>query len=441
MKSLKTAAATLALLMLAAPAGAETLDEASAATLKRHPLLAADTAAIEAAGENVAVARSGFFPSVGVNSELNVDNFQREVGSVGLVGRHVTLQASGMLFDGLATPGRLDGAQARHSGSRAERDVNANGLLLAVARAYLAVLRERAQLVAAKENLAQHERSVADLKQMVASDRGKRFDLVQIEARTVLARSVVTERTAALAAAEDVYLETVGQPAGALVMPPALGGTEFDSVQSALALGRERHPGLVAATLRQAEREADRTQANGALSPRLDAVGRYVKGADIQSLAGQNDEVYAGLRASYDLSTGLGAFAASRAAQAGVGQAASRVALAGRDMREAVRVAWAQREGLSATLPLALDHLARMRELLAGFRAQYTLGRRTMLDLLLIQNETYMAESRTIQLTHDRRAADYVLAAQVGTLLARQPAPAASPAPLVLPGTGGATSR
>jgi adhesin transport system outer membrane protein len=368
---------------------------------------------------------------VGVNSELNSDNYQREVGSVGLVGRHVTLQATGMLFDGLSTPGRLDGAQARHNGTQADRDVDANGLLLAVARAYIGVLRERAQLVAAKENLAQHERSVAELKQMVASDRGKGFDLVQIQARAVLAGSLVTERIAALATAEDVYLELVGMPAGALVLPPALSGAEFTSVQTALELGKGGHPGIIAAALRKQEREAERTQTNGALSPRLDAVSRYVKGTDIQSLAGQNDELYAGLRASYDLSTGLGAFAASRAAEASVGQAARRVDLASRDMREAVRVAWAQRAGLNATLPLAVDHYARMRELLKGFRSQYTLGRRTMLDLLLIQNETYMAESRTIQLSHDRLAADYVLAAQVGTLLARQPKPAA---PMTLKG-------
>jgi adhesin transport system outer membrane protein len=426
MNAPKTALATLALLLWALPAGAETLDEAWALTLTHHPVLAADSAAIDAARENVGVARSGFFPSFGVNSEVNSDNYQREVGSVGLVGRNVTVQATGMLFDGMATPGRLDSAKARLGGSQADRAVDANGLLYAVARAYIAVLRERAQVVAAKENLAQHEHSLAQLKEMVASDRGKGFDLVQIQARAVLARSVVTERMTTLQTAEDVYLELVGAPPGSLVLPLALPDAQFASVQAAMDHGTGTHPAVLAAALRKEEREADRKQANAAFSPRLDAISRYVKGTDIQSLAGQNDEAYAGLRASFDFSTGLGAFAASRAATAGVSQAANRVELARRDMREAVRVAWAQREGLSATLPLAVDHLALMRDLLVGFKTQYTLGRRSMLDLLLVQNETYVAESRTIQLLHDRRMADYALAAQVGALHV-QPTAAAGP--------------
>jgi outer membrane protein TolC len=53
---------------------------------------------------------------------------------------------------------------------------------------------------------------------------------------------------------------------------------------------------------------------------------------------------------------------------------------------------------------------------LDGFKTQYTFGRRTVLDLLIVQNEAFQAESRAIQLRYDRLLADFAVAAQEGRL-------------------------
>lgn len=404
-------------LLLAGPACAETLAEASAFTMSHHPTIAADNAAIDAASESLTRARSDYFPAVSASSELNTDNYTRDLGPVGLFGRQAGLTASQVIFDGMATPGRVNSADATRTASRADHDVDANSLLLSVSKAYIDVLQARAQLTAAQHNLEEHQTSVKRLTAMVAADYGKGFDLVQIKARTVLAASIVTERKAALATAEDAYRELVGRAAGELEPPPLLTGTEFTSLDAALAAGSEQHPTVLAAVARRMGKEGDRGATTGALSPRVDAVGRYVKGADIQSLPGQNDEAYAGLRASYDFPLGLGTVAASRAANAAVAQAASQVDVARRDVRKGVCAAWQQRQGLIETLPLATEHWHQLGKELEGFRAQYTLGHRTMLDLLLVQSETYTAETRKIQLAYDRLEADYALAAQAGTLL------------------------
>jgi outer membrane protein len=411
--------AALAVPMLAPAALAETLAEAAAATLKAHPTLQADAAQVRAASEAVATARSGYFPHLSLDTELNSDTYTREVGSVGLMGRQAGIQASQMLFDGQTTNARVAGANALRDVQDAERVGDQNQLLLAVARVYVGVLRERDALTAAQRNLKYHQDAVARLKAIVKHDTGKGFDLTQIQAREALAASTVQEREAALRQAEATYLEIVGHAPEGLSAPAALGGQEFRSLDDALRIGQQEHPAVKAASHRTRIREAEHGEARGGLVPRFDAAARFVKGMDRQSLAGQNDNAYAGLRGSYALPTGGATVARAKSAEILVESANHKVEAARRDIRETIRVAWAQREGLDATLPMATEHWKRINEVVAGFKTQYAAGRRTVLDLLIVQNESYQAETRKIQLAYDRLLADYALAANAGTLVAR----------------------
>jgi TolC family type I secretion outer membrane protein len=420
--------AAIALPLWATAAQAETFEEAAALTLKAHPALQADQAQVRAAAEAVTSARSGYFPQLEVDSELNTDTYTRTAGNVGLMGREAGLQASQVIFDGLSTGRRVDSATAEQGAASAGHLADQNQLILAVARAYVAVLRDRSQLEAARRNLAFHRESVAKLKAIASYDKGKAFDLTQVAAREARAIANLTERQAALAASEAAYREIVGQAPGELAMPETLAGPEFKSLDEALRIGQVESPLVKSAEQRVHVRQAELGMAWGGLAPRVDAVARYVKGMDRQSLPGQNDEAYAGVRASYAFPTGLGTIAQARSADLLLKGAQHKLEAAKRDVRESVRVAWVQREGVDATLPLAVEHWKRIGAVLDGFKTQYSLGRRTVLDLLIVQDEAYQAETRKIQLEFDRRLADYVIAGQAGTLVARFVPPADTPA-------------
>lgn len=413
--------------LLATNASAETFDEACAMTLKAHPVMRANLAQVKAATEGVTVAQSGYYPQVALNSELNSDSYTRQVGSVGLFGREAGLSASQLLYDGMITPSRVAGAKAEHAAQFADRVGDQNQLLLAVARVYIGVLRDREQVAAAKRNLGYHRDSVKRLEEMTKHDQGKSFDLTQVKAREALATSNLVEREAALRASEAAYREIVGQAPGPLTMPAPPRGPVLKSLEQALATGQADHPAVKAAASRAKGRMAAKGEALGVLSPRVDALARYVKGSDRQSLPGQNDEAYAGVRASYAFPTGLGTVAQARGADMIAESASFKVDAAKRDVREAVRVAWAQREGVAATLPLATEHWKRVTAVLEGFRAQYALGRRNMLEVLIVQEEVYNSESRKIQLTFDKILADYGVAGQAGALAALYAMPEDTP--------------
>jgi adhesin transport system outer membrane protein len=274
---------------------------------------------------------------------------------------------------------------------------------------------------------------VKKLQQMVASDPGRAFDLTQVQARVAMAQSTLVERQAALRASEAAYREIVGRVPGALSLPQVPVVPELRSLDQALTVGQAEHPTVKAAGARTKVREAARGEAQGSLVPRLDAMARYVRGMDRQSLPGQNDEVYAGLRATYAFPLGMATVAQARGAEMLLESQTHKLEAARRDVREAVRVAWAQREGLEATLPLATEHWKRVGKVLEGFKTQYSLGRRSMLDLLIVQDEVYSAESRKIQLTYDRVLADFAVMAQAGTLVAHYAPADDTPAPATPP--------
>jgi adhesin transport system outer membrane protein len=87
-----------------------------------------------------------------------------------------------------------------------------------------------------------------------------------------------------------------------------------------------------------------------------------------------------------------------------------------RDVRETLRMTWSQRQALAKTVPLAKEYLAKAGEVVEGYELQFVLGRRSVLELLLIRNEIYTSETRLIGLSYDQLLTDYAVAAQMGVL-------------------------
>ncbi|MFN3429939.1 MAG: TolC family protein [Candidatus Sericytochromatia bacterium] len=172
------------------------------------------------------------------------------------------------------------------------------------------------------------------------------------------------------------------------------------------------------------QRQAQHDGPEAQVQPRAcEAVG-CGHGLGRQGLLGWNNEGYAGVKASYFF--GGETVSTVRVAEESKLAAAARIDVAKRDAREAVRVAWAQRQGVIANLPPAEEALRQSTIVLEGFKTQYTFGRRTVLDLLIVQNDAFQAESRAVGLRFNRLMADYALAAQEGVLETRLLADATS---------------
>ncbi|MNS16512.1 Outer membrane efflux protein BepC precursor [compost metagenome] len=407
------------------------LAEVCGRALAQDPELAAASQAVRELDERLTVAYTGLFPRLRVLGELASDQYTRAGGYAPLFTRAAEVGATELIFDGGATWHRAAATRLERDAVVADRAVTANRVAFQAAIAALTVARNRAWLAASERYAAEHDAAVAQVAAMARADRGKVFDLKQVTARAVFARSQVTERRAELAASEARLLELSGAPAPAIDVPAPLSGPGLDALDSALSLADGAHPALNAWRHRQASRQAAVHEAQAAFQPLVSAEAIYRLGIDRNGLPGRNDEGYVGVRGTVALAAGGGQTSAIRAAQAESARVASRLESSRRDVREAVRLAWDRRAGLAATVPLAEASDAASRAVVEGFRAQYKSGQRTVLDLLRVQADAYGAETRLIGLRFDRLMADYELAHSQGRLADWLPVPDHSPLPQV----------
>lgn len=411
-----------------------TMEQAMILAMAYHPRVEGDRALASAAWANARSQESGLFPSVRIDAEANQDSLVSRSGLNRLNGRYASIEASQLLFDGFKAANRSHAARAEHAATEWEFRQNTMQLAFLTARAYLTVMREREILSAALRNLDEHRRAVGRLAPAIRFDPGKEFDLEQIRSREAFAASLVTEREGALNGAAASFREITGRRPGTLMRPTrAPSGEGFASLEQALALGREVNPLIQVALNRYARRTHERQEAEGNLSPRVDLVGRVLKGYDRQGVAGQNDENYVGMHASYVMPLAGGTFLQAMNLSDVERSAAFAVDGAHREVRENVRIAWAQRQAIIDTIAHVKDHYTLSAKVLERYKTQYTLGRRTILDLLIIQNETYQAEARLVGLEYDKLTADYNLAAQVGIIDRFAPLPNVSTGTLERP--------
>lgn len=427
----------------AQPVAPEVLADAIASGVAFHPNVRADRLTVEAATEGVRTAYAGFAPALKVDGEVNRNEFQRALGSLALSGRAAAGEVEWTLFNGGRNFQAVDIARFEREAVVQDYRNNLNTLLGNLSRAFVNVVRERRMVVVAQHNLNEHRRAIARVSAIVARDPGKEFDLVQIRSREAQAASILAERQGLLQVALSQFKEIVGRlPAPELTSPGLFPEERFSGLEAFVRESLEHHPMVLSARARTYRRTAERLDALGSLAPKVEAVGRVVRGADRQGLVGQNDENYLGLRSHWTFGlAGREVFNLRNAANTEEA-AREKHAAAQREVREKVRVAWAMREQVKAVLPAAEGHFTISGKVLEGFKTQYTLGRRNMLDLLIMQNENYQAEARYLQLKYDRLLSDFNLLEQGGLLLGElQPqvfleqasADVGATAPIVLP--------
>ncbi|HKI86160.1 MAG TPA: TolC family protein, partial [Thermoanaerobaculia bacterium] len=167
----------------APPAGPLTLAQCVHFALAESPATRAATAALEAARQSTEVARSSFYPSVGLNAGFS--RWQRRIflpselekipGFSPLVGPYddwtASIGASYTLFDGGKRRARLGAAEAGEAGSDAAKTATRQEVALAVEQAFYGVLAARESHDVAVKSLARskdHVKLAEDRKEVGA---------------------------------------------------------------------------------------------------------------------------------------------------------------------------------------------------------------------------------------------------------------------------------
>ncbi len=393
--------------------------------LATHPDIRVQTNELQARAKEIEQARAGYKPRVDVTAaggwEWNDNASTRGAGygdGRSLVRKEAGAKLTQMLFDGYATDSEVGRQQARYESMRRRLDGTSLNVALDAVKSYLDVLRHRELLRLSGENLRAHERTESQIRLRLEAGVGSSVDLEQVSGRRANADASRISDVVNLKDVETKYLRTVGVPAaaklGAVRAPDeALPRSLDEAMQVALA----EHPTLLSA---KADIEAAMAQHEAARQndfPKLDFELGANWGDDQNGLEGTNKDMSALVRLRYNLYSG-GRDSARKAQTAHLLNEAKEVRnQTYRQVVESLRLSWAAYQATRSQLGSLRDYVRATSATRKAYGKQFNIGKRTLVDLLNIENELFEARRSLVNARYDNLYAQFRILAGMGQLL------------------------
>jgi adhesin transport system outer membrane protein len=393
--------ALLALVLVAASAVARAQTLASSVTLavQNFPEVRAAMANQRAIGEGADQARSAWLPSIdatfGRGNETSNNVSTRALGNEQtLKRREAELNLTQLLFDGGVTSGQTRRFEARSQAADDQLSNTAETIAGRTAQAYVEVVRLRGLSQLANDNVVRHQQTLEQVTLLADSGRGRRADVQQAEARYAFAQSSLTQLRNQLVQAEAAYRHLVGQAPGALADPGDFATRLPPTLEAALPAAMDGHPAIRAAQKDLLAAQADRESARGReLAPRLTLELGTSANHNLDGVTGLSGDRTAMLRLRYNLYRGGADGSRIRESEARIDEALANVAKAKNDVERDLRQAWDGLREDRARLPQLGRYVAASNEVVLSYRAQFSIGQRTLLDVLNAENELFTAKS------------------------------------------------
>ena len=405
---------------------AQTLPQAMQQALDVHPEIQAGVNARIAADYQLRAAKGGYLPRVDLNAGYGREG--TDSSSTRARGGHwdtlnrgeSSLRLQQMVFDGFATSSEVGRQQATVNSRAFSLLGTSERTALTVAQVYLDVLTRREFVRLAEDNLRNHERIYDQIKLRTQRGVGSGADLDQAEARLAQARNnVITEQTN-LADAQVNYLSAVGQMPDELERPAPFMAMLPADLNEARRQMLDNSPILRSAESDIAAAEKQYEAAKSSFYPRFDAeLGRNADN-NIDGDASHNTGWEAMLRMRFNLFAGGSNKAELESKSYQSNQALDIRNNALRQLNEELGLAWNAMNNANAQVPIAQQYVDHSSKVRGAYQKQFSLGERTLLDLLDSENELFTASRRLEEIKNVQLFTQYRIKATMGELLKSQ---------------------
>lgn len=410
------------LLCLSMNASAVTVEQAVEATLRTNPDILASQHNVEAAEELRKQARGGYFPTVDVvlaggrETSNNTTTRGTGVDELRLTREERSVRVTQLLYDGFSTSNLVEQQSALVDAALARLGSTQENVSLRAIQVFLEVLRRGKVVELAKENLAHHDSTLSKIQERFDSGVGTKVDVVQTEGRRAQSRGnlLLAERDVKNGYAE--YFRVVGENPSNLAEPAAISGLP-GTLDSAIETAFMHSPQVLAAEAELEAAIASHKQAKGTFHPRFDLEVGATRNDDTDGSVGANDDETAVVRMTYNLFRGGSDRARLNEAEAREFAAREGVRGTKRAVREDVTVIWNELEDILLRLEYLEAHVRSTTEVLKVYNEQLSLGKRTLLDVLDIQNELLRAQVAYVSGQYTAKLARYRVLASTGKLL------------------------
>lgn len=407
------------LLYASATAHAETIRDALIYAYQNNPTLNAERASVRAVDEQVAIAKSGYRPTITVDSEIGYSSSQSNsadgASNTELAPGEIGVSVNQTLWDSNRTGSEVSSARSAVSSAHESLRGTEQDVLLSAATAFLDVLRERAILRLQRKNLVFLNEQVKSEKSRRAVGESTRTDVAQALAGQAEAQANVSLAIGNLKTSEAVYRQVIGKRPKQLSYTP-LNLKYPNSLSRGIQVAETEHPTILTAEHNIDEAAFDIKNAESELLPRVDLVGKAARVFDRDNNTSISDEysVFATLEVPIYQAGRQSAIV--RQNKEVLGQRQIELDETIDAVRADVVSAYAERESALASLRANEEQIKASSLALKGTVEQRAVGESTTLDVLNTQSTLIDAQIETESSKRDARLAGFTILSAVGRL-------------------------
>jgi TolC family type I secretion outer membrane protein len=409
----------------ATPAGAQTLTEAFAYAYNTNPQLLAQRASLRATDETVPQALANWRPTVTFSGSAGKNDSFFKPGTnipethAEFVTRALSLTVTQPVYRGGRTEAQTRQAINTVEAARAQTLAVETTVFQAVATAYLDVVRDQTLVEVNRNNEAVLRKQLESTQERFRVGEVTRTDVAQAESQLAQATAQRIASEGTLEVSRANYVRAVGHPPGRLIFPrerPALPATRDE----ALSLAASDNPAVISAGFTELAARDNIDLVRGQLLPQISVVGTLSRSfAPSVTLSGSRTDTASVIaQLTMPLYEGGAIYSQTRQAEQTVGQRRSQV---DDSRRAAVQQATQNWETLTSARAAIASFAAAVRAAqiaLEGVQQEALVGSRTVLDVLIQQQQLFTTQSQLVGAQHDAAVAEFNLAAAVGRLIA-----------------------
>ena len=424
-----TLAIASAVLFATAPAPGQTLTEAFAYAYNTNPQLLAQRALLRATDEQVPQALSNWRPTVTVTGQAGYNRAGVETPNVrgaatptqfsSFVSRTLDLNITQPLYRGGRTEAQTRQAINTVQATRAQTLGVETTVFQAVAQAYIDVVRDQTLVEVNRNNEQVLRKQLEATRDRFRVGEVTRTDVAQAESSLAQATATRISSEGQLEISRANYARAVGHPPGRLVQPrerPVLPATR----EEAQALAANNNPNVISANFTELAARDTIDVVRGQLLPQLSVVGDLTRSTG-QSVTFRNtrqDTASVVGRLTVPLYEGGAVWSQTRQAEQTVGQRRSQVDDARRAAVQSATQAWETLTSARAAIASFGQAVRAAQIALEGVQQEALVGSRTVLDVLISEQQLFTTQSQLVTAQHDAAVAEYTLAAAIGRLVA-----------------------
>jgi adhesin transport system outer membrane protein len=394
-------------LAMAPELAAQSLTETINRAVIDYPSISAAKFNAESADHEVDRAFGQHMPQVGLQASAN------RYESGGKASREIFTPTLTMnIWSGMKIQSEIERAESLAAAADNQLISTQDEIVALSAETYLQWAKSKELLKLAKDNLEVHQGLYDGIKKITDHDSGRRIDLMQAQVRLDNAKIALTSRTAEVRQASerlnrfwsDVLPE---QPVGV----DDFKGRLPSSLEEALTIVDQQHPSLASAKSNVEAANANVGMARSQYHPQIN-----LNGSRQYNWATNSTEFMGQVTANLPIFSGGSIDAATDKALADRQAAQSKLDETRRVLQEKVSVAWEDLNVTQQRAEIGKQQSEMANQVVGGYKLQFELAKRSLLDLLNVQNDQFNYRSNTISNEYDHRIARFRLSAAMGQL-------------------------